>query len=213
MRYEASKRAIDVGVSLTILLVLLPIWLAIAAVIKATSRGPVFFRADAIGQHGKPFKLLKYRTMRHASSDASHKEAIRRFMAGQSLDGAKAGEGRREIYKIAADPRITPFGRLLRKTGLDEVPQFLNVLKGEMSVVGPRPPAAYEYAAYRAEHRRRLDVPVGITGLYQITARSMVPFETMIAIDLDYISKRSLWFDLSIMTRTPWVMLTGRGAY
>jgi lipopolysaccharide/colanic/teichoic acid biosynthesis glycosyltransferase len=113
---------------------------------------------------------------------------------------------------VVADPRITPVGRWLRKLSLDEVPQMLNVLAGEMSLVGPRPPVPYEFEHYDEVARQRLSVTPGITGLYQVTARSQVGFSRMLAIDLDYIRRRSVWLDLWIMLKTPWVMLTGKGA-
>ena len=117
------------------------------------------------------------------------------------------------VYKFIDDPRITPFGRLLRKTGLDEAGQFINVLKGEMSLVGPRPPFSYEYEIYSEYEKRRVGVLPGITGLYQVTARSQVPFNRMLEIDLDYIQRRSLWLDLKILILTPWVMILAKGAH
>jgi lipopolysaccharide/colanic/teichoic acid biosynthesis glycosyltransferase len=147
------------------------------------------------------------------AGDSLHKEAIARFVAGEALSTEKTADGERQVFKMTSDPRVTAVGRILRKSGLDEIPQFYNVLRGDMSVVGPRPPVRYEYEHYNDEQRRRLAVRPGITGLYQVSARSQVSFERMIEIDLDYIARRSLLLDLSIIARTPWVMLTGRGAY
>jgi lipopolysaccharide/colanic/teichoic acid biosynthesis glycosyltransferase len=209
--YDAIKRAVDVFVSAGIVAVTLPLWIAIGIAIRATSRGPIFFRqTEAVGRYGHKFPLYKFRTMRSDASDAVHREAIEKFVGGQSL--ASDGE-RRPVHKIAHDPRVTPIGRILRKTSLDELPQFINVLRGEMSIVGPRPPVSYEYEHYDERARRRLTVRPGITGLYQVSARSQVSFDMMIDIDLDYVARRSLALDLSIMLRTPIVMLTGRGAY
>jgi len=209
--YDPVKRALDVVVSALILILASPLWLAMAAAIRLTSRGPVLFRqTEAIGRGGRRFTLYKFRTMRSDASDAAHRGAIAKFVRGESL-GKETDET--PVYKIVADLRVTAVGRILRKTGLDELPQMLNVLRGEMSIVGPRPPVAYEYEHYDDRARRRLEVRPGITGLYQVTARSQVSFDRMIDIDLDYIARRSLALDVAIMLRTPWVMLTGRGAY
>ncbi|MER3405652.1 MAG: hypothetical protein C4289_11260 [Chloroflexota bacterium] len=146
--------------------------------------------------------------MCHNCDDSGHRKFLEAFVQG---GGAVEANGR-PVYKYANDPRVTPLGRLLRRTSLDEIPQFINVLRGEMSVVGPRPPVPYEYALYEPRHRLRLLVKPGITGLYQVSARSQVPFEEMVRIDLEYIARRSIWLDLQIMLRTIPVMLTGRGA-
>jgi lipopolysaccharide/colanic/teichoic acid biosynthesis glycosyltransferase len=209
--YDAIKRAVDVVVSAGIVAVTLPLWIAIGIAIRATSRGPIFFRqTEAVGRHGQKFTLYKFRTMRSDASDAMHREAIDKFVAGQSL---ASDDEQLTVYKIVRDPRVTPIGRILRKTGLDELPQFINVLRGEMSIVGPRPSVAYEYELYNDYQKLRLSVVPGITGLYQVTARSHVPLDLMVEIDLDYIKRRSICLDLQIMIRTVWVMLTGRGAY
>lgn len=209
--YDGVKRAIDVLISLAMVIVSSPLWVVLAVLIRLTSRGPVFFRqTEAIGRCGRKFTLFKFRTMRSDASDAAHREAIARFVGGQALATDKEGAA---VYKVVSDPRVTKIGRVLRQTGLDELPQFLNVLRGEMSIVGPRPPVSYEYEHYDERARMRLAVRPGITGLYQVSARSSVAFEEMIDIDLDYVARRSLALDLSIMMRTPMVMLTGRGAY
>lgn len=212
--YESSKRLIDVVVAFVVLAFSSPLLIAIAAAIRLTSKGPILFRQQqAIGRDGRRFTLYKFRTMTIDADDSLHRQAIERFVSGQALATEERDGEVRPVYKVTHDPRVTPIGRLLRKTGLDEIPQFLNVLKGEMSVVGPRPPVVYEYQRYDERQRRRLEVKPGITGLYQVMARSEVSFERMVAIDLDYIARRSTALDLSIMLRTPWVMLSGRGAY
>jgi lipopolysaccharide/colanic/teichoic acid biosynthesis glycosyltransferase len=212
--YDFFKRIFDIAFSLIVLAAASPFCLLVAIAIKMTSRGPVFYRQTAaIGRGGRPFTLFKFRTMAVGASDASHKEAIARFVAGESLATEETAEGTRPVFKIVRDPRVTAIGRILRKSGLDEIPQFYNVLRGDMSVVGPRPPVKYEYERYDEQQRGRLAVRPGITGLYQVSARSLVSFDRMVEIDLDYIARRSLVLDLSIICRTPVVMLTGRGAY
>ncbi len=209
--YDLVKRALDVVLSLLILLLAAPIWTTIAILIRSTSRGPVLFRqTEAIGRYGQRFTLYKFRTMENHASDRLHRNAIERFVAGEAVD---ADAQDRAVYKIVRDPRVTPLGRILRKVGLDELPQFINVVRGEMSIVGPRPPVSYEYEHYDERARQRLVVRPGITGLYQVSARSKVSFDRMIEIDLVYVNHRSLALDLAIMIRTPLVMLSGRGAH
>jgi len=203
--YEAASRALDVLVAGVVLVGLGPLWLAIAVLIRATSPGPALHRATVIGRRGERFTYLKFRTMVVGGDDRHHRRWLREFVTRDApyRDG---------VFKVVGDSRITPVGRVLRRFSLDEVPQLVNVLRGEMSVVGPRPPLPYEWALYDDAAQRRLAVRPGITGLYQVTARSQVPFSGMLALDLDYIHRRSLGLDLSIMVRTVWVMLTGRGA-
>jgi lipopolysaccharide/colanic/teichoic acid biosynthesis glycosyltransferase len=203
--YEAISRALDVVVAAAVLVLLGPLWLAIAGLVRATSRGPALYRAIVIGRDGEPFTYLKFRTMVVDGDDSHHRRWLREFVTRDApyQDG---------VYKVVGDSRVTPVGRVLRRFSLDEVPQLVNVLRGEMSVVGPRPPLPCEWALYDAAARRRLAVRPGITGLYQVTARSRVPFSGMLAIDLDYVRRRSLGLDLSIMLRTVWVMVSGSGA-
>jgi lipopolysaccharide/colanic/teichoic acid biosynthesis glycosyltransferase len=202
--YEAGSRILDVAVAVAVLVLLSPLWLAIAVAIRVTSPGPALFRRTVAGRFGRPFVYYKFRSM-VCGDDSHHRAWLREFVVNDA-----AYEGDR--YKVTGDDRITPVGRVLRRVSLDEVPQLLNVLRGEMSVVGPRPPILDEYGLYDERARRRLAVRPGITGLYQVTARSSVPFSGMLALDLEYIERRSLGLDLSIMLRTAGVMLTGRGA-
>jgi lipopolysaccharide/colanic/teichoic acid biosynthesis glycosyltransferase len=212
--YEIAKRVLDVVIALTVLVLLFPLWVLIAIAVCLTSSGPAFYcQRRVVGKGGGEFTVYKFRTMFHNNDDTLHKHAIARFLDGQPLSVVEKNSTQTPIYKLTDDPRVTPFGRILRKTGLDEVPQFLNVLRGDMSVVGPRPPLYYEYERYAEHHKSRLEVLPGITGLYQITARSQVTFEEMVEIDLDYIQRRSMWLDLKIILLTPWVMLTGKGAH
>jgi lipopolysaccharide/colanic/teichoic acid biosynthesis glycosyltransferase len=198
------KCVIDLTASATILVLLSPIWVLIALAIRATSPGPALFKRIVVGQAGRKFTYYKFRTMRQGD-DSHHREWLKDFVTS---DSAYAGGD----FKVRDDPRVTPLGRFLRRASLDEVPQLINVLKGDMSIVGPRPPIEYEYELYDERAKQRLAVKPGITGLYQVTARSRVPFSKMLELDLEYIQKRSLRLDLSIMVRTPLAMIVGRGA-
>lgn len=208
--YTATKRALDVLVSAGVLLVGMVVWLSIAVLIKLTSPGPVFYRGTVIGRGGKPFRYYKFRTMVAGGDNSAHKQWLEQFVK-QDAAFSEGSDGKK-VFKVVNDPRITRVGRVLRKLSLDEVPQMLNVLTGDMSLVGPRPPVPYEYEHYDDWAKQRLSVLPGITGLYQVTARSRVGFSEMVTIDLDYIRRRSLWLDLWIMVKTPLVMLLGTGA-
>ena len=210
-----TKRAIDILGSLLMLIVLSPLLLFIAGLIKLTSRGPVVFKQERLGKFGQPFTFLKFRSMHTETDHKIHEEYVEKFISGDqessSQDTSLAPKG---VYKITNDPRVTLIGRFLRKTSLDELPQVLNVLKGEMSLVGPRPPIAYEFSRYDVWQRRRvLEAKPGITGLWQVKGRSRTTFDDMVRLDLSYISHRSFWLDLSILLRTPWAVLKGDGAY
>lgn len=211
------KRVIDVSGSIAAFIMLFPLFLLIAIIIKVTSEGPIFFRQERIGQFGRKFTFLKFRTMHANNNPKIHQEYIKKFISeqksyeanGNGDNGSKEG-----VYKIKDDPRVTPIGKLLRKTSLDELPQFINVLKGEMSLVGPRPPVAYEVDMYDLWHRRRImEVQPGITGLWQTKGRSSTTFNEMVRLDIRYIKERSLWLDIKLIILTPWVVLTGKGAY
>ena len=206
------KRVIDIVGSGTLLLILSPVLAAIAIAIKLTSQGPVFFAQERLGQFGSRFKCLKFRTMYTNNDPKIHREYVERFIAGKGKqERSDAGS---VVYKITDDPRITPVGRLLRRLSLDEVPQFWNVLRGEMSLVGPRPPVAYEFRVYDIWHRRRvLEVKPGVTGLWQVSGRSRTSFDDMVRLDLRYSQSWSLWLDLKILAATPRAVFTGDGAY
>jgi len=177
--------------------------------IKADSGGPVLYKARVVGCRGRCFWLYKFRTMRPDANDAKHREALAANVRNRQPTSADSS-GRR-IYKTAlSDPsRITRVGRLLRKTSIDEVPQLWNVLRGDMSLVGPRPPLVYEAELYEDWQYERFQVPPGITGLYQVTARNRVPVDEMVRIDLEYVRHRSLALDFRILIKTPLVMLRG----
>jgi len=210
--YRITKRAMDVAGSVAALILFSPVFLVIMAAIKLTSRGPVFFRQPRVGQHGASFTFLKFRSM-YVNNDASaHKEFVKKLITGKGDHGANGnGSG---VYKMTRDPRITLVGAFLRKTSLDELPQFLNVLRGEMSLVGPRPAIAYEVEAYDTWHRRRvLEAKPGITGLWQVCGRSRVKFDEMVRLDLRYAKSWTPWLDIKILMRTPRVVILGDGAY
>ena len=209
------KRGIDVVGSLVGLIALSPALLVISLGVKLTSPGPVLFRQERVGQWGRTFTFLKFRSMYVNSDESSHKEYVTKLITQENgtSPSANPGEGQ-AIYKMTNDRRITPLGSFLRKTSLDELPQFFNVLKGEMSLVGPRPPIPYECEVYDFWHRRRLlEMKPGITGLWQVGGRSRRTFDEMVRLDLTYISEWSLWLDLKIILKTPWVMVTGSGGY
>ena len=209
------KRAIDaVGGTLALLLAS-PLFLVIAAVIKLTSNGPVFYRQNRIGQYGVPFAFLKFRSMYVNNNPEVHKEFVRKLIAGEVASTPESGDGNsKEVYKLTSDSRITPVGRILRRTSLDELPQLLNVLAGEMSLVGPRPAIDYEVEAYELWHRSRLlEAKPGITGLWQVNGRSRVKFDEMVRLDLRYARTWSPWLDLKILLRTPLAVVMGEGAY
>ena len=209
------KRSMDFVGSLVGLVILLPVFLSVALAIKLTSKGPVFFKQERVGQGGKKFTFLKFRSMYVNCDERAHKEYITKFISQSQECAANSGNnGEPVVYKLMGDRRITPIGNTLRKTSLDELPQFINVLKGEMSLVGPRPPIPYECEIYDIWHRRRLiEVKPGITGLWQVEGRSKSAFNDMVRLDLKYINEWSLWLDLKILLKTPWVMITGNGGY
>jgi len=205
------KRGMDIAGSILALVICMPLFAIIALAVRATSRGPILFRQDRIGQYGRRFTFLKFRSMRVNNDESVHKEYVKQLIAGvaERVPATATGEG---VYKLAGDKRITPIGRFLRKTSLDELPQFLNVLRGDMSLVGPRPPIPYELAAYQTWHRRRvLQVKPGITGLWQVTGRSRVRFDDMVRLDLRYAISWSPWLDVKILMRTPAAVI--KGAY
>ena len=206
------KRGIDIAGSLAALILLAPLFLLIAVAIKLTSQGPVLFKQKRVGQYGEWFTFLKFRSMYTNNDDTSHREYLRKLISGK--DDCRRGNGNGHVYKLKDDPRITPLGRFLRKTSLDELPQFFNVLRGEMSLVGPRPPIPYETEVYEIWHRRRFfEVKPGITGLWQISGRSKLKFDEMVRLDIKYATEWSLALDLKILLATPRVVLFGEGAY
>jgi lipopolysaccharide/colanic/teichoic acid biosynthesis glycosyltransferase len=206
------KRAMDVAGSALALIVLFPVLMIIALAIRVTSKGPILFSQERLGQYGRKFRFLKFRSMRKDCDSKIHQEYVTRFIAGQ-VSTAK-GNGATPTFKIQQDPRVTPIGSILRKTSLDELPQFWNVLMGDMSLVGPRPPVEYEFKAYDVWHRRRvLEIKPGITGLWQVEGRSRTHFDDMVRLDLKYARAWSLRLDLEILLRTPGAVFSGNGAH
>ncbi|MBT8490933.1 MAG: exopolysaccharide biosynthesis polyprenyl glycosylphosphotransferase [Deltaproteobacteria bacterium] len=209
------KRIFDIIGSLVGLVIFSPLFLIIPILIKLSSKGPVFFRQERLGLFGKKFTFLKFRSMRVDNDDDIHREYIKQLITADNgrTSGSEAAKPN-GVYKIQSDPRVTFIGKFLRKTSLDELPQFINVLKGEMSLVGPRPPIPYECDEYKLWHMRRvIEVKPGITGLWQVEGRSSTNFDEMVRLDLKYIREWSLWLDIELLLKTPWVVLTGKGAY
>ena len=208
------KRAMDIAGSGALLLVLSPLLAAIALLIKFTSKGPVLFGQERLGKRGGRFKCFKFRTMHLNCGHKIHEEYVQQFIAGKAKAVDAGSDSNAPVYKIINDPRVTLAGKLLRKTSLDELPQLWNVLRGEMSLVGPRPPVPYEFEIYDVWHRRRvLEVKPGITGLWQVSGRSSTRFDDMVRLDLKYCQSWSLWLDLKILLATPWAVIRGEGAY
>ncbi len=215
--FSVTKRIMDIGGSLLLLTLFSPLLLVVAATVKASSKGPILYRQQRVGQYGKPFTFLKFRSM-YTDNDATvHKDYVMQLIAGRAERHPTNGNGNGNgagVYKLTNDKRITSVGAFLRRTSLDELPQLLNVLTGEMSLVGPRPAIPYEVAAYQTWHRRRvLEVKPGITGLWQVNGRGLVEFDDMVRLDLRYARDWSPWLDLKILLRTPRAVIVGAGAY
>lgn len=202
-----AKRATDILISAFALLLLAPIWLVIALLIKLDSKGGVFYRQERVGMDGRIFLCYKFRTMRKDTDDRAHREYQQLYIAGRPE--TNMGDEARPVYKMQGDPRVTRIGGLLRRVSLDELPQLFNVLAGDMSVVGPRPPIPYEVEFYHTSHRRRLDMKPGLTGLWQVSGRNRLSFDEMVRLDVFYIENWSLWLDLKIILQTLPVMLRG----
>ncbi|HVG37874.1 MAG TPA: sugar transferase [Pyrinomonadaceae bacterium] len=202
-----AKRGVDLAVAGAALGALGPLWLVIAALIKLDSRGPVFYKQERVGIDGRVFLFYKFRTMHPGADDREHREYQRKYIAGRPE--TNLGDDARPIYKLPRDERVTRFGKFLRRWSLDELPQIFNVLRGDMSVVGPRPPIPYEVEVYELWHRRRLGMKPGLTGLWQVSGRNRLSFDEMVRLDLFYIENWSLVLDCKIILRTIPVMLRG----
>ncbi len=195
-----AKRSFDLSVTVLSSLILLPVFGAVALAVKLTSRGPVFFRQQRVGYHGRPFEIMKFRTMVVDAEDRLE-------------DLLHMNEATGPLFKMKNDPRVTGVGRFLRKLSLDELPQLFNVIKGDMSLVGPRPPLPREVTQYEEWMMARLEVRPGITGLWQVSGRSELPFEDYVRLDLFYIENWSLAYDLFILAKTIPTLATARGAH
>jgi lipopolysaccharide/colanic/teichoic acid biosynthesis glycosyltransferase len=198
---KAIKRALDVGVSAAMLVLLLPLFLVVALLIKLTDGGPVLFWQRRVGRWGREFPFPKFRSM------VVNAEALKKALEAQNVHQDKG------TFKMKRDPRVTQVGRVIRKLSIDELPQLWCVLKGDMSLVGPRPPVPGEVAGYTLAQRRRLDVTPGLTCIWQVSGRSTIAFPRQVELDVQYIESRSVWLDLKLLLKTVPAVLTGKGAY
>jgi lipopolysaccharide/colanic/teichoic acid biosynthesis glycosyltransferase len=206
-----QKKTVDILGAMAGIIIFLPLFIIIAILIKSTSKGPVLFRQERIGKNGKKFNMLKFRSM-HVNNDPSiHQEYVKKLIKG-TIEGEVGADGEK-IYKLTNDPRITQVGRFLRKTSLDELPQFFNVLKGDMSLVGPRPALQFEVAEYDTWHCRRIAAMPGITGIWQVEGRSRTTFNDMVRMDIRYIKRWSLFLDLKLIFKTPFCLFSAKGAF
>jgi len=204
------KRSFDVLVSGVLLTLLSPVFLVLACLVKLSSPGPVIFRQTRVGQKMQPFVMCKFRSMYTGADQSLHQHYVSWFITSSTEARAKEGQ---TFFKMTRDPRITPIGDVLRKTSLDELPQLWNVFRGDMSLVGPRPPLRYELQQYKSWHRHRvLEAKPGITGLWQVTGRSRTTFDEMVRLDLRYARAQSLWADIKILLATPAEVIRGKGA-
>lgn len=222
--YFLTKRFLDISLAVVLLIFFSPLMLILAIMIKIDSPGPVFFKQERIGSRrvlkngiwiweAVEFQCLKFRTMVHHADPGLHRAYVTALIKNNSKKMDEIQNGQQPVRKLVHDPRITRIGRTLRKFSLDELPQFINVLFGEMSLVGPRPAIRYEVDSYKPWHRRRLNAQPGITGLQQVKARCTADFDDQVKYDLEYIEKQSLWLDIKIMVMTPILVLKHRGAY
>jgi lipopolysaccharide/colanic/teichoic acid biosynthesis glycosyltransferase len=200
-----SKRLLDLIVAIPLLIAAAPVMLIAATLVRLTSRGPALFRQTRIGRNGRPFTLLKLRTMRLDSGDSAQRELNIRELRGEAVCDAQDG-----IFRLNNDPRITKIGHFLRRFSIDELPQLINVLRGQMSLVGPRPSLPWEVELYTPEQRRRHECLPGLTGLWQVSGRNRLPMPQMLALDVAYVDSRSLLIDLWILIRTPYAILFDR---
>ncbi len=202
--YDYLKRILDLVLATIIMLGFLPLFLLLTLLVKLTSRGPVFFVQERVGLRGHRFRMFKFRSMYADADHRVHRQYVEKLI--------RKGERGGRTYKLENDPRITPLGRWMRKFSLDELPQFLNVLRGDMSLVGPRPPIPYELEIYKPWHFKRLETKPGITGLWQVSGRNLLSFDQQAALDIKYIQHKSLALDLTIILKTIPVMFSGVGA-
>ncbi len=206
---DAGCRALDIAGSAILLLVLAPLLIAIAIAIRLDSRGPALFRQQRIGRARKPFTVNKFRTMYFGVAHDQHREFVTELINGEAPPQQALGPR----YKMTKDPRVTRCGRILRRSSLDELPQLWNVLRGEMSLVGPRPPIPYEVEQYPPHWFARFAVKPGVTGLWQVSGRSDVTLEEMVRLDVEYIHRRSLWLNITLIVRTVPAVLSAKGAW
>ncbi len=206
--YGRMKRFLDVVLTLLLLIPLSIVMLIVALAIRLDSEGPIFFRQRRVGLNGVEFNMFKFRSMYHRCDDTLHREAIARYMANETVNGDASTNLH---YKQIDDPRVTRVGRFIRKMSFDELPQFFNILRGEMTLVGPRPPLPYEVEIYTEHDKLRLCGRPGLTGVWQVYGRSQVPFHEMVEMDIDYLQQQSILQDLKLIVLTIPVMVLGRG--
>jgi len=205
---RALRRALDLAVAALVLVLAAPILLLIAALVRLDSRGPAIFRQRRIGLNQQQFTVHKFRTMRAEADPTPHRDYIAQLVNG---DGGRRSDGSQSLFKLTADDRVTRIGKLLRKTSVDELPQLWNVLRGEMSLVGPRPVVPYELEHYAPRYFGRFAVKPGLTGLWQVSGRNEKSYTEMVELDLEYVERRSLGLDISILFKTLFVVVERRG--
>lgn len=198
---EAAKRMLDLALASAALVLLAPVFVFTACLIKLNDGGPIFFRQKRVGRDRVPFWCYKFRSM------VTNAEALRVQLAAENVHGEEA-----ITFKVKRDPRITPIGRFIRKTSIDELPQLFNVIRGEMSLVGPRPPVPSEVERYNEQQLQRLTVLPGLTCLWQVSGRAELPFDDQVRLDLEYIARRSMMLDITLLLKTIPAVLSGRGA-
>jgi len=206
VRRHLAKRAFDLAVAAVGLLLLSPLVLVLAVLVRATSPGPALFRQTRLGQHGRLFQMYKFRTMTTGCADDLHREYMARLLGGEETVTGEQG-----IYKLHADPRVTRLGSFLRRTSLDELPQLVNVLLGDMSLVGPRPMLPWERDLLAPPYQARFAVPAGMTGLWQVSGRSRLTMRQALDLDVEYVRRRSFALDLLIVAKTALILLAPRG--
>lgn len=209
--YKILKRILDIALTLLLLPLLLVIGLIIALAIRLDSQGPILFKQKRVGLNGVEFDFYKFRSMYVDSDDSVHRNAIKQYMNGEALNGHRSTSSTATLYKLVDDPRVTKVGHFIRKTSLDELPQFFNILRGEMSLVGPRPPLPYEVESYSEHDLLRLRGKPGLTGFWQVYGRSRVPFAEMVEMDIAYLQRQSILIDVKLILLTVPVMLFARG--
>jgi lipopolysaccharide/colanic/teichoic acid biosynthesis glycosyltransferase len=221
--YFACKRFLDIVVAALLLILLAPLMLLVALLIRLDTPGPAIYGQQRVGLRRRrvgeqatwkvgTFKCYKFRTMYHNSDSTLHRSFIEAYIRDDCEGMADLNGGDKEILKLQSDPRVTRLGWLLRRTSIDELPQLWNVLMGSMSLVGPRPPIPYEVELYEPWHHQRLEAKPGMTGLWQVTARSSASFDRMVDLDIQYVETQSFWLDLRILLKTPLAVLRGEGA-
>ena len=207
------RRTADILFAAVLILLLSPLLIAVAIAVRLDNPGPALFRQRRVGLGEREFTLFKFRSMRLDADPRGHREYVTALISGnENENGAAPDGGRENLYKLAVDNRITPVGRWIRKWSIDELPQLFNVLLGDMTLVGPRPAIPYEVAEYPSWYLQRFTVKPGLTGLWQVSGRSERTYEEMVRLDIEYTERRSMWLDFSILAKTPWVVVSRKGA-